>query len=133
MQGSRAGGRCSKETELAVLRFHQLYKELPPTELFPHVQQYQQAVTGLLDQSQPIQTRRRLCSTSGHLAGLRAWLTFDPGDPAAAPLLRMGGGHRQLDDRAGLEVPRVQGGERGIQHRLGSIGLAQRHKARASS
>ena len=66
-----------EETELAVLRFHQLYKELPPTELFPHVQQYLQAVTGLLAESQTIEVRRRLCSIAGHLAGLRAWLTFD--------------------------------------------------------
>jgi hypothetical protein len=73
-----------EETELAVLRFHQLYKELPPTELFPHVQQYQQAVTGLLAESQTIGVRRRLCSIAGHLAGLRAWLTFDLGDPTAA-------------------------------------------------
>ena len=36
--------------------------ELPPTELFPHVQQYLQAVTGLLAESQTIETRRRLCS-----------------------------------------------------------------------
>ena len=49
-----------EETDLAVLRFHQLYKELPPTELFPHVQQYLQAVTGLLEESQTIEVRRRL-------------------------------------------------------------------------
>lgn len=84
MQGSRVSGSMLEETELAVLRFHQLYKELPPTELFPHVQQYLQAVTGLLEESQTIETRRRLCSIAGHLAGLRAWLTFDLGDPTAA-------------------------------------------------
>jgi transcriptional regulator with XRE-family HTH domain len=84
MQGSRVSRSMLEETELAVLRFHQLYKELPPTELFPHVQQYQQAVTALLDESQTIETRRRLCSIAGHLAGLRAWLTFDLGDPTAA-------------------------------------------------
>jgi transcriptional regulator with XRE-family HTH domain len=84
MQGSRVSRSMLEETELAVLRFHQLYKELPPTELFPHVQQYLQAVTGLLDESQTIETRRRLCSIAGHLAGLRAWLTFDLGDPTAA-------------------------------------------------
>ena len=84
MQGSRVSRSMLEETELAVLRFHQLYKELPPTELFPHVQQYQQAVTGLLEQSQTIEVRRRLCSIAGHLAGLRAWLTFDLGDPTAA-------------------------------------------------
>ena len=84
MQGSRVSRPMLEESELAILRFHQLYKELPPTELFPHVQQYLQAVTGLLDQSQTIQIRRRLCSIAGHLAGLRAWLTFDLGDPIAA-------------------------------------------------
>jgi ribosome-binding protein aMBF1 (putative translation factor) len=84
MQGSRVSRPMLEETELAVLRFHQLYKELPPTELFPHVQQYQQAVTGLLAESQTIEVRRRLCSIAGHLAGLRAWLTFDLGDPTAA-------------------------------------------------
>jgi transcriptional regulator with XRE-family HTH domain len=35
MQGSRVSRSMLEETELAVLRFHQLYKELPPTELFP--------------------------------------------------------------------------------------------------
>ena len=84
MQGSRVSGSMLEETELAVLRFHQLYKELPPTELFPYVQQYLQAVTGLLEESQTIEIRRRLCSIAGHLAGLRAWLTFDLGDPKAA-------------------------------------------------
>jgi hypothetical protein len=84
MQGSRISRSMLEETELAVLRFHQLYKELSPTELFPHVQQYLQAVTGLLEESQTIGVRRRLCSTAGHLAGLRAWLTFDLGDPTAA-------------------------------------------------
>jgi transcriptional regulator with XRE-family HTH domain len=84
MQGSRVSRSMLEETEFAVLRFHQLYKELPPTELFPHVQQYQQAVTGLLEESQTIEVRRRLCSIAGHLAGLRAWLTFDLGDPDAA-------------------------------------------------
>ena len=48
-----------EETELAILRFHQLYKELSPTELFPHVQQYQQAVTGLLAESQTRSTCER--------------------------------------------------------------------------
>jgi transcriptional regulator with XRE-family HTH domain len=84
MQGSRVSRSMLEETELAVLRFHQLYKELSPTELFPHVQQYLQAVTGLLEESQTIGVRRRLCSIAGHLAGLRAWLTFDLGDPTAA-------------------------------------------------
>jgi hypothetical protein len=84
MQGSRVSGPMLEETELAVLRFHQLYKELSPTELFPHVQQYLQVVTGFLEESQTIETRRRLCSIAGHLAGLRAWLTFDLGGPAAA-------------------------------------------------
>jgi len=70
MQGSRVSRPMLEETELAILRFHQLYKELPPTELFPHVQQYQQAVTGLLAESQTIEVRRRLCSIAGHLVGL---------------------------------------------------------------
>jgi hypothetical protein len=48
MQGSNVSRSMLEEAELAVLRLHQLYKELPPTELFPHVQQYQHAVTGLL-------------------------------------------------------------------------------------
>jgi hypothetical protein len=84
MQGSRVSGPMLEEAEFAVLRFHQLYKELPPTELSPHVQQHLQAVTGLLAESQIIEIRRRLCSIAGHLAGLRAWLTFDVGDPMAA-------------------------------------------------
>jgi len=84
MQGSRVNRSILEEAELAVLRFHQLYKELPPTELLPYVQQYLQAVTALLDESQTIEIRRRLCSIAGHLAGLRAWLTFDLGDPKAA-------------------------------------------------
>jgi tetratricopeptide (TPR) repeat protein len=41
-------------------------------------------VTGLVEESQTIGVRRRLCSIAGHLAGLRAWLTFDLGDPTAA-------------------------------------------------
>ena len=84
MQGSRVSRPMLEETELAILRFHQLYKELPPTELFPYVRDHLQAVTGLLGESQPIEIRRRLCSVAGHLAGLRAWLTFDLGDPTAA-------------------------------------------------
>jgi transcriptional regulator with XRE-family HTH domain len=84
VQGSRVSRSMLEDAELAVLRFHQLYKELPPTELFPHVQQYLQAVTGLLEESQTIEIRRRLCSIAGHLAGLRAWLIFDLGDPTAA-------------------------------------------------
>jgi hypothetical protein len=40
--------------------------------------------TSELGESQPIEIRRRLCSVAGHLAGLRAWLTFDLGDPTAA-------------------------------------------------
>ena len=32
MQGSRVSRPMLEETELAVLRFHQLYKELPPTD-----------------------------------------------------------------------------------------------------
>jgi hypothetical protein len=81
MQGSNVSRSMLEESEVAILRFHRLYKELPPTELFPHVQQYQQAVTGLLAESQTIGTRRRLCSIAGHLAGLRGWLTFDLGCP----------------------------------------------------
>ena len=34
MQGSRVSRPMLEETELAVLRFHQLYKELSPTELY---------------------------------------------------------------------------------------------------
>ena len=41
-------------------------------------------MTGLLTESQTIEVRRRLCSIARHLAGLRAWLTFDLGDPTAA-------------------------------------------------
>jgi hypothetical protein len=40
--------------------------------------------------------------------------------------LRIGGGHRQLHDRAGLEVPRGLGCKRGIEYRLGGIGLIDR-------
>jgi hypothetical protein len=76
MQGSRVSRSMLEETELAILRFHQLYKELPPTELFPYVRDHLQAVTGLLGESQPIEIRRRLCSVAGHLVGC------EPGSPS---------------------------------------------------
>jgi hypothetical protein len=46
-------------------------------------------------------------------------------------LLCVGGGHRQLDDRAGLEVAWVLGCERGIEDRLGGVGLAEGDQAGA--
>jgi uncharacterized Tic20 family protein len=42
-------------------------------------------------------------------------LTGDHAGLVDLPLLHIGGGHSQLHDRAGLEVPRVLGGERGIE------------------
>jgi hypothetical protein len=76
MQGSRVSGSMLEETELAVLRFHHLYKELPPTELFPHVQQYLQAVTGLLEESQTIKSGAD-CAPSLDIS-----LAFERGSPS---------------------------------------------------
>lgn len=52
--------------------------------MLPHLHEHLRAVTSLLQQSQPIGERRRLCSIAGHLAGLRAWATFDLGDRQGA-------------------------------------------------
>jgi hypothetical protein len=65
-----------EETEFAILRFHQLYKELPPTELFPHVQQYLQAVTGSLRNPRPSR------SDAGCAPSLDISRAFEPGSPS---------------------------------------------------
>jgi hypothetical protein len=69
---------------MSVLRAHQVYASLAPIELFPRVQGRLLTVAELLQQPQPLTVRRRLCVIAGHLAGLRAWLTFDLGDHQAA-------------------------------------------------
>jgi transcriptional regulator with XRE-family HTH domain len=71
MQASNVSGDTLDRMEGGVLRFHQVYEHL-------------RATTELLQRSQPIRYRRRLCSIAGHLAGLRAWLTFDLGDQEGA-------------------------------------------------
>jgi hypothetical protein len=52
--------------------------------MLPHLHEHLRAATSLLQQSQPIRQRRRLCSIAGHLAGLRAWATFDLADREGA-------------------------------------------------
>jgi transcriptional regulator with XRE-family HTH domain len=84
MQGSKVSSPTLDHMEASVLRLHQVYAKLPPAALLPHVQQQLHAVTQLLNASQPIHYRRRLCVLAGHLAGLRAWLTFDLRDPSGS-------------------------------------------------
>jgi transcriptional regulator with XRE-family HTH domain len=80
MQASNVSGDTLDRMEAGVLRFHQVYAQVPPADLLPHVHEHLRATTELLQRSQPIKYRRRLCSIAGHLAGLRGWLTFDLGD-----------------------------------------------------
>ncbi len=84
MQASNVSDKMLDRMETGVLRFHQVYAQVPPVELLPHVHEHLRAATSLLQRSQPIKYRRRLCSIAGHLGGLRAWLTFDLGDQAGA-------------------------------------------------
>jgi transcriptional regulator with XRE-family HTH domain len=84
MQASNVSGDMLHGMETGVLRFHQVYAQVSPAELLPHVHEHLRATTQLLQRSQPIKYRRRLCSVAGHLAGLRAWLTFDLGDQEGA-------------------------------------------------
>ena len=84
MQASNVSGDMLERMEAGVLRFHQVYAQVPPVELLRHVREHLRATTSLLKRSQPIKCRRRLCSIAGHLGGLRAWLTFDLGDQAGA-------------------------------------------------
>ncbi len=84
MQASNVSDKMLDRMETGVLRFHQVYAQIPPVELLPHVHEHLRATNSLLQRSQPIKYRRRLCSIAGHLGGLRAWLTFDLGDQAGA-------------------------------------------------
>lgn len=84
MQASNVSGDTLDRMEAGVLRFHQVYAQVPPADLLPHVHEHLRATTELLQRSQPIKYRRRLCSIAGHLAGLRGWLTFDLGDQEGA-------------------------------------------------
>jgi transcriptional regulator with XRE-family HTH domain len=84
MQASNVSSGTLDRMEAGVLRFHQVYAQVPPTDLLPHVHEHLRATTELLQRSQPIKYRQRLCSIAGHLAGLRGWLTFDLGDQEGA-------------------------------------------------
>ena len=76
MQGSRVSRPMLEETELAILRFHQLYKELPPTELFPYVRDHLQAVTGSLE------SPSRSKFGGGCARSLDISRAFEPGSPS---------------------------------------------------
>jgi transcriptional regulator with XRE-family HTH domain len=84
MRASNVDARMLDLMEMSVLRAPQVYASLAPIELFPRVQGRLLTVAELLQQPQPLAVRRRLCVIAGHLAGLRAWLTFDLGDHQAA-------------------------------------------------
>jgi transcriptional regulator with XRE-family HTH domain len=84
MRASNVDAKMLDLMEMSVLRAHQVYASLAPIELFPRVQGRLLTVAELLQQPQPLAVRRRLCVIAGHLAGLRAWLTFDLGDHRAA-------------------------------------------------
>jgi transcriptional regulator with XRE-family HTH domain len=84
MQASNVSNDMLDAMELSALRFHQVYAKVPPADLLPHVHEHLRVATSLLQQSQTIGHRRRLCSVAGHLAGLRGWLTFDLGDHKGA-------------------------------------------------
>jgi len=84
MRASNVDAQMLDRMEVSVLRVHQVYASLAPIELFPRVQGRLLTVAELLQQPQPLTVRRRLCVIAGHLAGLRAWLTFDLGDHQAA-------------------------------------------------
>jgi transcriptional regulator with XRE-family HTH domain len=84
MQASNVSYDMLGAMEASVLRLHQVHAKVPPTVMLPHLHEHLRAVTSLLQQSQPIRQRRRLCSIAGHLAGLRAWATFDLADRQGA-------------------------------------------------
>jgi len=84
MQASNVSNDMLDAMEAGTLDLHRVHAKVPPAEMRPHVHEHHRAVTSLLQRSQPIRQRRRLCSIAGHLAGLRAWLTFDLGDRRGA-------------------------------------------------
>jgi hypothetical protein len=84
MQASNVSDDMLDAMEASVLRLHQVHAKLSPAAMLPHLHEHLRAVVSLLQQSQPIRQRRRLCSIAGHLAGLRGWATFDLGDREGA-------------------------------------------------
>jgi transcriptional regulator with XRE-family HTH domain len=80
MQASNVSDEMLDAMEAGTLDLHLVLAKVSPAELLPHVHQHLRVVISLLQRSQPIKQRRRLCSIAGQLAGLRAWLTFDLGD-----------------------------------------------------
>jgi transcriptional regulator with XRE-family HTH domain len=84
MQASNVSDDMLDAMEASVLRLHQVHAKVPPAVMLPHLHEHLRAVTSLLQQSQPIRQRRRLCSIAGHLAGLRGWATFDLSDRQGA-------------------------------------------------
>jgi transcriptional regulator with XRE-family HTH domain len=84
MQASNVSHDMLDAMEASVLRLHQVHAKVSPAAMLPHLHEHLRVVTSLLQQSQPIRERRRLCSIAGHLAGLRAWATFDLGDRQGA-------------------------------------------------
>jgi transcriptional regulator with XRE-family HTH domain len=84
MQASNVSHDMLDAMEESVLRLHQVNAKVPPAEMLPDVNEHLRAVTSLLQRSQPVRQRRRLCSIAGHLAGLRGWLAFNFGDRRAA-------------------------------------------------
>jgi hypothetical protein len=96
MQASNVSDDMLDAMEASVLRLHQVHAKVSPTTMLPHLHEHLRAVTSLLQQSQPIRQRRRLCSIAGHLVGLRAWATFDLADRQGSALVV----------RAGAPAPR---------------------------
>jgi transcriptional regulator with XRE-family HTH domain len=84
MQASNVSDDMLDAMEASVLRLHQVHAKVSPAVMLPHLHEHLRAVTSLLQQSQPIRQRRRLCSIAGHLAGLRGWATFDLADRRGA-------------------------------------------------
>jgi hypothetical protein len=84
MQASNVSDDMLDAMETSVLRLHQVHAKVPPIAMLSHLHEHLRAVTSLLQQSQPIRQRRRLCSIAGHLAGLRGWATFDLADREGA-------------------------------------------------
>jgi hypothetical protein len=84
MQASNVSDDMLDAMEASVLRLHQVHAKVSPTVMLPHLHEHLRAVTRLLQQSQPIRQRRRLCAIAGHLAGLRGWATFDLADRRGA-------------------------------------------------
>jgi transcriptional regulator with XRE-family HTH domain len=84
MQASNVSDDMLDAMEASVLRLHQVHAKVSPAVMLPHLHEHLRAVTSLLQQSQPIKQRRRLCSIAGHLAGLRGWATFDLADRQGA-------------------------------------------------